>query len=196
MEAKAKLFGHPVHQMLIVFPLGLLATAIVFDGIRVFTGNDYWGEISYWLIAAGILGGLLAAPFGLLDWMKIPAATRAKRIGLLHGAGNLLVVLLFAASWWLRRDDPRAPETLALALALIGAALALVTGWLGGELVDRLGVGVDDGAHLDAPSSLAGRVTHPAARGIKGGGCVLVKYPRRRVPPWPIAPSPSTVPRS
>jgi uncharacterized membrane protein len=46
---------------------------------------------------------------------------------------------------------------MALVLALVGAGLALVTGWLGGELVDRLGVGVDDGAHLDAPSSLSGR---------------------------------------
>jgi uncharacterized membrane protein len=65
--------------------------------------------------------------------------------------------LLFAASWLLRSDAPAAPEALALALSFAAGGLALFTGWLGGELVDRLGVGVDDGAHVDAPSSLARR---------------------------------------
>lgn len=163
MEARAKLFGHPIHQMLIVFPLGLLATAVIFDVIALFTGNSHWAEIAYWMIAAGIIGGLAAALFGLIDFLGIPGATRAKRIGLLHGGGNLIVVLLFVGSWLLRRDDPLAPETLALVLSFAGAGLALVTGWLGGELVDRLGVGVDDGAHLNAPSSLSGRPAHDRA---------------------------------
>jgi uncharacterized membrane protein len=166
MHAKARLFGHPIHQMLIVFPLGLLATAVIFDVIRLITDNPRWADIAYWLIAAGIVGGLAAAPFGLIDWLGIPSGTRAKRIGLLHGAGNLVVVLLFVGSWLMRRDDPMAPETLALVLAFAGAGLALITGWLGGELVDRLGVGVDEGAHLNAPSSLSGR---PATEGARGG---------------------------
>ena len=164
MHARARLFGHPIHQMLIVFPLGLLATAMIFDVIHLVTGTPRWAEIAYWMIAAGIVGGLVAAPFGLIDWLGIPADTRAKRIGLIHGAGNLVVVLLFAGSWLLRRDNPLAPEILALVLSFAGAGLALFTGWLGGELVDRLGVGVDDGAHLNAPSSLSGR---PASDGLQ-----------------------------
>ena len=166
MHAKARLFGHPIHQMLIVFPLGLLATAVIFDVIRLITGNPRWAEIAYWLIAAGIIGGLAAAPFGLIDWLGIPSGTRAKRIGLLHGAGNLVVVLLFVGSWLLRRNDLTAPDLLALVLGFAGAGLALVTGWLGGELVDRLGVGVDEGAHLNSPSSLSGR---PATEGARAG---------------------------
>ena len=162
MHARARLFGHPIHQMLIVFPLGLLATAVIFDVIALVTDNTRWAEIAYWLIAAGIIGGLAAAPFGLIDWLGVPGGTRARRIGLLHGGGNLVVVLLFAGSWLLRRDNPLAPETLALVLSFAGAALALITGWLGGELVDRLGVGVDEGAHVNAPSSLSGR---PATEG-------------------------------
>jgi uncharacterized membrane protein len=164
MEGRVKLLGHPLHQMLIVLPLGLLTGAIAFDVVRLITGNAYWSEIAYWLIAAGIIGGLLAAPFGLIDWTKVPGGTRAKRVGALHGLGNLLVVLLFAASWWLRRDDPRTPAFVALVLSFAGGALSAVTGWLGGELVDRLGVGVDDGAHLDAPSSLSGRRAHEGMR--------------------------------
>jgi uncharacterized membrane protein len=157
MESRAKLLGHPIHQMLIVFPLGLLAMAVVFDLIAIGVNEGYWSEIAFWMIGAGVVTGLLAAPFGAIDWAAIPAGTRAKRIGAVHGAGNVVVVLLFAGSWLMRRDVPQAPEALALTLSFAGGILALFTGWLGGELVDRLAVGVDDGAHVDAPSSLAKR---------------------------------------
>jgi uncharacterized membrane protein len=157
MESRAKLLGHPIHQMLIVFPLGLLAMAVIFDLLAIGLGEGYWSEIAFWMIAAGVVTGLLAAPFGTIDWFAIPSGTRAKRIGAVHGIGNVAVVLLFAVSWLMRRDAPAAPETTALLLSFAGGVLALFTGWLGGELVDRLAVGVDDGAHVDAPSSLRTR---------------------------------------
>jgi uncharacterized membrane protein len=109
------------------------------------------------MIAAGIIGGLAASLFGIIDWWAIPRQTRAYRLGLLHGLGNVGVVGLFAVSWFLRRPDPSNPSAAAIVFLLIGGGLSLVTGWLGGELVDRLGVGVDEGANLDAPSSLSGR---------------------------------------
>ncbi len=158
MEARAKVLGHPIHQMLIVFPLGLLSTAVIFDLIHLATHAPTWSLVSYWMIAAGIVGGLVAAVFGAIDWWKIPRGTRARRLGLLHGLGNVCVVALFAISWVLRRPDPVNPSGIAILTLLIGGALSLVTGWLGGELVDRLGVGVDEGANLDAPSSLSGPV--------------------------------------
>src|ERR1051325_2387431 len=151
MEARAKVFGHPVHQMLIVFPLGLFSTAVVFDVIHLVSGGPTWSLVSYWMIAAGIIGGLSAALFGAIDWWSIPRGTRAPRLGLLHGLGNVCVVAWFAVSWFLRRGEPGNPSVAAIVFMLVGAALSLFTGWLGGELVDRLGVGVDDGAHLDAP---------------------------------------------
>jgi uncharacterized membrane protein len=160
MRAKARLLGHPIHQMLIPFPLGLLGTSVAFDIAHLVSGNPQWGVISYWLIVAGIITGLLAAVFGLIDWLAIPSGTRAKRIGALHGIGNVVVVALFAGSWLLRSDAPGNPEGLAIGLAITAVLLAMVTGWLGGELVDRLSVGVDEGAHVNAPSSLSGR---PAA---------------------------------
>src|SRR4051794_9902997 len=169
MESKAKLLGHPIHQMLIVFPLGLLATALIFDVIALAGRNGAWSGMAFYLIAAGVIGGLLAAVFGLIDWLAIPSGTRAKAIGLWHGVGNVVVVVLFAASWFLRRGTPNAPGALALALSFAGVVLALVTGWLGGELVDRLGVGVDEGAHLDAPSSLSGRPAGARSAGANGG---------------------------
>jgi uncharacterized membrane protein len=109
------------------------------------------------VIAAGVVTWLVAAPFGFVDWLAIPSGTRAKRIGAVHGLGNVLVVLLFGASWLLRMDAPTAPEVLALALSFAAGGLALFTGWLGGELVNRLAIGVDDGAHENAPSSLTSR---------------------------------------
>jgi uncharacterized membrane protein len=157
MESRAKFLGHPIHQMLIVFPLGLLAMAVVFDLFAIGLSQGYWSEFAYWMIAAGVVTGLLAAPFGTIDWFAIPSGTRAKRIGAVHGIGNVVVVLLFAASWVMRGDVPAAPGGAALTLSFSGACLALFTGWLGGELVDRLGVGVDDGADVDAPSSLTRR---------------------------------------
>jgi uncharacterized membrane protein len=157
VESKAKLLGHPIHPMLIVFPLGLLATAAIFDGIGLATRDHKWPGMAFYLIAAGVIGGLAAAVFGWVDWLAIPSRTRARAIGLWHGLGNVVVLTAFAASWYLRRETPDAPGTAALALSFGAVVLATVTGWLGGELVDRLGVGVDDGAHLDAPSSLSGR---------------------------------------
>jgi uncharacterized membrane protein len=152
-----KIAGHPVHPMLIVFPLGLLATAAVFDAIGLIRNSNHWFTISFYMIAAGILGGLLAAIFGFLDFLSIPRRTRAWFIGLWHGLGNLLVVVLFAGSWALRRNDVSNPPAIAFVLSYAGVLLALVTGWLGGELVDRLGIGVDAGAHPNSPSSLSGR---------------------------------------
>ena len=170
MESRVKLAGHPLHQMLIVFPLGLLATAVVFDVLFLVTDNVLWTQAAFYMIGAGVITGLAAAVPGAVDWLAIPRGTRAKRIGLIHGVGNVIVVTLFALSWYLRRDQPAAPPTEAVVAGLLGVALSVVTGWLGGELVGRLGVGVDDGAHLDAPSSLTAMPAAAAAGSEFRGG--------------------------
>lgn len=158
MESKAKAFGHPIHQMLIVYPLGLLTSAVIVDIIRLITGYSVLSFVAFVMLVGGIIGGLTAAVFGFWDWLHIPAGTRAKAIGLWHGVGNVVVVVLFAVSALLRWSAPEyTPGILAFLLGLVGLGLGSVTGWLGGELVDRLGVGVDPGANLNAPSSLSGQ---------------------------------------
>ena len=164
MESKAKLFGHPIHQMLIVFPLGLLATAAIFDIIHVITDGTGWAYASFYLIGAGVAGGVLAAIFGLIDFLAIPKRTRARRIGAIHGIGNVFVLGLFWMSFYMRIGTSENPPNMALGLSIFAMLLATVTGWLGGELVDRLGVGVDDGANVNAPSSLKGPARPPDRR--------------------------------
>jgi uncharacterized membrane protein len=159
MEAKARLLGHPIHQMLIVLPLGLLLGGWLFDLGFTLLRRPVLGEIGFWNTAAGILSGLVAAVFGLIDWTAIPAGTRAKVVGLWHAGANVLMLVLFAASWYLRRNVAgHAPYTTTLILATVAMAIGGVSGWLGGELVDRLGIGVTPGAHVDAPSSLSGKM--------------------------------------
>ncbi len=168
MERRTKFLGHHVHPMLIVFPLGLLVTAVIFDIIGLISTDTRWYQVAYYLISAGLIGGLAAALFGWIDWLTIPDGSRAKRIGLLHGLGNMAVLLFFGLSWFLRRNGPAVPRTDAVVAGIAGAAIALVTGWLGGELVARLGVGVDDGAHVNALSSLS-ELPASLNRGGRGG---------------------------
>jgi uncharacterized membrane protein len=159
MSNVVKVFGHPVHQMLIVFPLGLLSMSVVFDILYFAQKNPDFGIASYYMLAAGIIGALCAAVFGLLDWLKIPDNTRAKSVGSWHGIGNAIVAVLFLLSWFVRKTIV-VPDANSFVLAAAGLTLALFTGWLGGELVNRLGIGVDEGANPNAPSSLETSDTH------------------------------------
>lgn len=155
MRARAQLLGHPIHQMLVVFPVGLLGMSVIFDLVFFATEEQIFSVVAYWMMVAGVVGGLLAAPFGLVDWLAIPRGTRARRVGALHGLGNVVVLLLFLGSLAIRDDAMALPTSAAYLCSFAGLALALVTAWLGGELVDRLGVGVHENANVDAPSSLS-----------------------------------------
>lgn len=158
MESKAKVMGHAIHPILIVFPLGLLSASVLFDITYLITDNRVFALVSFWTIVGGLLGGLVAAVPGWIDWFAIASDTRAKRVGLVHGVGNVVVLILFALSWLFRRDEvDYLPSIVALGSSFAGFALAAITGWLGSELVERLGVAVDDHANLNAPSSLSGR---------------------------------------
>jgi len=160
IPSRAKLLGHAAHPMLIVVPLGMFVGAEVFDAVYFFGGksNPTWATIAYWMTVVGLIGGLVAAVPGWIDWFGIPSGTRAKAVGLVHGLGNGLGVLgLYGTSWWFRKDDPANPPDLALLLGVCGFALGGVTAWLGGELIERLGISVHPGANPNAPNSLSGR---------------------------------------
>jgi uncharacterized membrane protein len=152
-----KILGHPIHPMLVVFPLGLFVVAIIFDILHLITGSLTLSVVSFYMITAGVIGGLLAAIFGFIDWLGLPKGSRARRLGAWHGLGNLTLTIFFALSWLLRLPAANhVPSTLAMVLSFAGAIISLFTAWLGGELVYRLGSAVDPGANPNAPSSLSG----------------------------------------
>lgn len=151
-----KLLGHPVHPMLVGFPLGLLITGVGFDLAQRASGTASLATTAFYMLLVGVVIGTVTALFGLWDWLYIEKGTRARRIGAWHGLGNALALLLFAVSVYQRWGAPGfVASGSALSWALAGAALLLITGWLGGELVFTLGEGVDEQAHADAPSSLS-----------------------------------------
>ena len=134
MESRVKVLGHPVHQALIPLPLGMLSASVAFDTVHRLSGKASWRSAADATLGAGLLGGLVAAPFGVVDWLAIPAGTRAKRIGLFHGVTNVVVVLLFSAVWLARSALPDfAPSDLLLAieggmlwLAIVGIVCAVI----------------------------------------------------------------------
>jgi uncharacterized membrane protein len=165
VESKTKLLGHPAHQIVVAFPMGLLSTAALFDAVYVARGGATIAIVAFYMIGAGVAGGLIAALFGLIDYVAIPAGTRAKRIGAFHGISSVTLVAMFAVSWLLRAESPASPPPAAMLFSFGGAAFLGLAGWLGGELLNRMGVGIDDGANLNAPSSLSGPVVLSANLG-------------------------------
>ncbi|BCB91683.1 DUF2231 domain-containing protein [Phytohabitans suffuscus] len=157
MQARIRVLGHPVHPMLVVFPLGLFVTGTIFDLIYLVSDNGTFAEVGFWMISAGIIGAVLAALTGFADWTKIPSGTRAKRIGRVHGALNSVMLVLFAIAWLVRvGNTDHAAGGGAFTLEVIAVAVGGGAAWLGGELVDRLGIGVHEDANPNSPSSIAG----------------------------------------
>lgn len=168
MKARVRVAGHALHPMLVMFPLGLLTTSVAWDICRLATDNRTWGTIAFWTIVAGVIGGLLAAVPGFVDWLAIPRRTRARTIGLYHMVLNLAVVGLFLVSLAARWSTPEGYPNAGVGRMIwgwIAVAISMVSAWLGGELIETLGISVRDGANPNAPSSLGeGGANVPATR--------------------------------
>ncbi len=166
MRSRARIGGHSIHPMLVVFPLGLLATAVIFDILYLITDRAGYQIAAAYTIAAGVIGGVVAALFGLADLGGVPAGSRAKRVGVAHGGLNLLALALFAASWLQRVGAGNwKPTSGALICSFAGIIVAAVAGWLGGELVERYGISVREDANVDAAGMVSRRPTRGQGRG-------------------------------
>jgi uncharacterized membrane protein len=139
MESRLRVAGHPIHPVLVMFPLGLFATAVMFDAGNLLGGPALLGEVAYWNIGAAIVGGILAAVAGVVDVMFTRTGTGARRIGVLHGLANFGVLLLFVVILLVRMGSAdRAAGGGLLVVELIALAGAVAGAWYGGELVNRL----------------------------------------------------------
>jgi uncharacterized membrane protein len=149
-SVKPRQLGRFGQQVVILFPLALLGAAVVGDLVDIGTHTGAFAVAADRLMLAGLVSGVLAAPFGLVDWRHL-GPPGSQRLAALHGTGNLLVLMLFAAAWVLRPADGDLPPA-ALALELTGAMVAIVTACLGAMLVSRLAEGDAPGQ----PDSKAG----------------------------------------
>jgi uncharacterized membrane protein len=142
----ARIAGHPLHPMLIPFPLTFFVSALVTDILYLQTGDAGWATGSWWLLLAGLVTAVLAAVTGFADYL---GSERVRRIGWAkaHMYGNILAVALEAANLLIRDPDPAAAIGGAgLILSIVAVAILGFTGWAGGELVYKHGVGVEDRA--------------------------------------------------
>jgi uncharacterized membrane protein len=150
MSSPARLAGHPIHPMLIPFPIALWTFSLVADLIYVWRDNPAWGWIAFYGLAGGILGAVLAAVFGIIDYFSI-RDKKVSRIAAWHARINVLALLLFAASLYLRTTSGASliggSMTIPLALSITGVICITVSGWLGGELVFKHGVAVNPHRH-------------------------------------------------
>jgi uncharacterized membrane protein len=144
-KSTAHIAGHPLHPMLIPFPIAFFVATFVADLVFWRSGNADWAAASVWLLGAALVTAALAAVAGLIDFL---GESRIRQIGKAwwHAGGNVLALLLSLWNFFVRYGHADAAHILptGLVLSTIVVALLLVTGWLGGELVFRGRVGVAD----------------------------------------------------
>ena len=141
-RSTASIAGHPIHPMLIPFPITFLVSALLTDIAYVWSQEAMWAYASWWLIAAGIVSALLAALFGFIDFFGERRIRRLKTAWY-HMVGNLLAVVLSIVNFLVHnRDGAIAVIPTGITLSAIVVLLLLFNGWMGGHLVFRHGVAV------------------------------------------------------
>ncbi|MCQ3972052.1 MAG: hypothetical protein DPW09_01255 [Anaerolineae bacterium] len=142
VSSTAAIARHPIHPMLIVFPIAFFIGLLATDLGYWWTADPFWARVSLWSAGAGLVTGVLAAVFGLVDFLTIGRA-REHKAGWIHFLGNATVLVLALVSLWWRWQDPvTAVLPWGLTISAIIGVLLIVTGWLGGELVYRHMIGV------------------------------------------------------
>ena len=144
MKSRASIGGHPIHPMLIPFPVALWATSFVVDVLFYFLRHPTLLVIAKFMIAAGCIAAIAAAIAGIIDWLGIKDG-EVKRVANWHARLNVIALIVFAVSLFLRLGSYSELVgrrlIIPFLLSLVGVILISISGWLGGELVFRYGVG-------------------------------------------------------
>jgi uncharacterized membrane protein len=140
MASKASIAGHPIHPMLVSIPIGLFVFSLVADLAGRAGAGDAWQTVALYCMGGGIVGALLAAPFGLIDLVSM-RDERAKKVGIAHMVINLVIVALYACNFLLRWPSGASDGT-PFVLSVMAILLLLASGWLGGHMVFVHGVAV------------------------------------------------------
>ncbi len=147
MASRASLGGHPIHPMLIPFPIGLLVFSLIADIIFLWRGNPVWENyLAFYTLLGGIIGGAAAAVPGLIDWATL-TEPRTVTIANWHARVNIITLLIFITSFYLRTTGGASwiasMPMLPIVLSIIGVVGLSIAGWLGGELVFKHRVAVN-----------------------------------------------------
>ncbi|HET9181031.1 MAG TPA: DUF2231 domain-containing protein [Candidatus Angelobacter sp.] len=144
MRSKAAVSSHPIHPMLVAFPIALWVMAFIFNLIGVSQGNQMLWAAGFYCVIAGCVGAALAALPGAIDWATVvPPKSSAKQRGLIHGCINVAALLLFITVAYRQGSAAAQPDGLNLVLMAIGIIMIGISGWLGGTLVYRNQIGID-----------------------------------------------------
>lgn len=156
MYSKARIAGHPIHPMLIAFPVALYVVTVVTLIVHAGTGDPFWYRAALWANVAAVVMAAVAAIPGLIDLLSLPRQTRARATGLRHAGFNVLALVLFVISavllyqgWRGTENFAGLPVTAPLVLSILGLGSTLVAGWLGWTLVQTHHVGVRPGPGVD-----------------------------------------------
>lgn len=139
-------YGHPFHPILVTIPIGAWTTSLVFDLIGIFVDDPTPYVVgARILIVVGLVGAVLAAVWGFLDYLQLERGTPAQKTGLVHMLLNLGAMALFAVNLIVRfLGDDDEVSIVGLVLTLIALAALSMSGWLGGKLAYTYGVRVAD----------------------------------------------------
>jgi uncharacterized membrane protein/nitrite reductase/ring-hydroxylating ferredoxin subunit len=143
MRSKANIKSHPLHQILVGFPIAFFAGTLIFDILAFIQSNPYMERTAFYLNIGGIAMGLLAAIPGIIDYYYVvPPASSAKKRAVKHGLINTSAIILFVVVLILRKY-PIENQLVILCIETIGIILLGIAGWLGGTLVIRNQIGID-----------------------------------------------------
>jgi uncharacterized membrane protein len=146
MYSKVKIAGHPIHPMLIAFPVAFYTSTVVCYIVYSSNENPFWFKVGVVANIAGVVMAVVAALPGFIDWLYIPKDSRAKKTGLFHMLCNVLALICFAIVAFTeckKWDDASPTLGPAIPLTVLGFLLTLVAGFLGWTLVQKHHVGVD-----------------------------------------------------
>lgn len=146
MYSKVKLAGHPIHPMLVAYPVVLYTATLVCYIVYSSSRDIFWFKVAYIANLSGVIMAIIAALPGFIDWLNIPSDSRAKKTGFFHLTCNVLALILFAACFFLQKDkwnEAQPAVGLAIPLSAAGFLLTSIAGFLGWTLLQKHHVGID-----------------------------------------------------
>lgn len=143
MRSKAHIKTHPIHPMLVGFPIAFFTGTVFFDLLFLIRREPDFASTAHYLLIAGVIMALAAAVPGFIDFLyTVPPASSAKQRAATHGLLNLCMLALFSLAL-VFRGEADSPGLLPVVLECAGFVVMAIAGWLGGTLVHRNQIGVD-----------------------------------------------------